>query len=553
MKTLRKYLSGFEKRDNILRSLGVIGWDNYERAMESLLLLGGSILLVGSHGEGKSMLAKRLGAALGVPMAKYDASKSVWEDIIGFPDPAKLMDLDKRGNIIGIPRIETPTSIWGKRLLLIDEINRATPELQSKWLEVILDQTLMGEPTGAKWIISAMNPGYAGTNPLDLALVSRYMYFIQAPSGVRMPDEDILDILSIENTEEIPAVPTWLSKQLQKNNNASTLKIEDTYLGISETTVDKLNEASSKLKAILFIAADALKPVTKRWEAAVNDYIVCVVKSLFNESKQPTDPRRMRMMKNALLSCISLEIPVKDISLNEITAFNVQDLALQVLYMSYPLVAGVDSPTREQLQNTHIKSADLLEDKSSPIYAISIETDPLKKLILLFKYEDRDPILTYKILNSVLTSDGGYNAYVIAYCLFDLYKDGFPLDAQCLSIISNTLSGMFSKFQTPVIIPINSRNDQLNVWNLLTLLSKETFIENSAAQIASIFLGETRGNKNTTTGNFLTEFDTLYKEVLNTFTTVYNQLKEILPYTIKKNNNSSQEEWEEYLGEETTE
>lgn len=72
-----------------------------------------------------------------------------FEDVLGYPNVEKL----KHGIVEYVP---SPVTIWDtKELILIDELNRAVPELQSKWLEVIRSRKIMGFPTQVKWVWSA--------------------------------------------------------------------------------------------------------------------------------------------------------------------------------------------------------------------------------------------------------------------------------------------------------------------------------------------------------------------------------------------------------------
>ena len=519
---LKQYLDEIDKKDNILEGLGIIGWESYERAIEAFLLIGGSILLVGTHGASKSRLAKRLGEALGVSMAKYDASKSVWEDIIGFPDPAKLMNLEYRKENSGLPRIETPTSIWNKRLLLVDEINRSSAELQSKWLEVILDQTVMGESTGTKWILSAMNPGYAGTNPLDLALVSRYMFFIQAPLGVKMSNEELLNIMELENPDEYPALMTWKEGVAEKSDTSSvpSVKVSDDMLSVSQKSIDKFVETSNKLKAILIVAADSYEEVNSRWSNSVNEYVISVAKHLLNEAKFSTDLRRVRMIKNAIIASIALEVPVKGVTPDSISSSAIQSLALQILYMSYPTIALIDGPSREQLHMAHMASVDLLEDRSSPLYKIFQEVNPITKLGLLFNYEDRDPILTYKVLNEVLDNTQGNIAYNVAYSLLDAYRHGLDLDMQAVTIICGRITELLDNSHTHIERSISN-------WNKLKPLPGKTAIEVYACKVA-MGLAYKKLEKSNEYSKYMSELNETYTRVLESITSIHDQLFDML-------------------------
>ena len=134
----------------------------------------------------KTLLSERLAHALGMNSQAYDASKALWEDVIGFPNP-KNLDKEVAGYI------PTEISIWDKDFILIDEISRATVQMQNKWLEVIriMDKNI----ETLKYIFSAMNPlGYAGAVPLDEALVARFAIFAKMPKIDEMDKEDIIKI-----------------------------------------------------------------------------------------------------------------------------------------------------------------------------------------------------------------------------------------------------------------------------------------------------------------------------------------------------------------------
>jgi hypothetical protein len=62
----------------------------------------------------------------------------MFEDVLGYPNVEKL----KQGVVEYVPRKVT---VWDKELILIDELNRAIPELQSKWLD---SHHLAGQFTG---------------------------------------------------------------------------------------------------------------------------------------------------------------------------------------------------------------------------------------------------------------------------------------------------------------------------------------------------------------------------------------------------------------------
>src|SRR3989339_255012 len=115
----------------LLEKLGIYGWsEKDENLLLASLLTGDPLLLIGSHGTAKTQVIYKLAEALGKKFIAYDASKALFEDVLGYPNIQML----KKGQVEYIPSTVT---IWDKEFIVIDELNRALPEMQSKWLEII--------------------------------------------------------------------------------------------------------------------------------------------------------------------------------------------------------------------------------------------------------------------------------------------------------------------------------------------------------------------------------------------------------------------------------
>jgi MoxR-like ATPase len=168
-----------------ITTLGLHGWQRLELPLLCVLVRRGSLLLVGGHGSAKTMLARRLAAAIGLSFRCYDATKVVWEDVLGFIDPASLAQGTAR-------YVDTPLSARGAGLILIDEISRADPAMQSKLLELVFGRTLMGEPLQVlQYVLSAMNPStYLGAGPVDEALLGRFDVIVEVPSFSELSEAD---------------------------------------------------------------------------------------------------------------------------------------------------------------------------------------------------------------------------------------------------------------------------------------------------------------------------------------------------------------------------
>jgi len=107
----------------ILEKLGIYGWkERDENLLLASLLTGDPLLLIGTHGTAKTHTASRIAETIGKTFIAYDSSKALFEDVLGYPNIEKL----KQGVVDYIP---SKVTIWDKEMILIDELNRALPEM----------------------------------------------------------------------------------------------------------------------------------------------------------------------------------------------------------------------------------------------------------------------------------------------------------------------------------------------------------------------------------------------------------------------------------------
>ncbi|SHJ90816.1 AAA domain (dynein-related subfamily) [Desulfatibacillum alkenivorans DSM 16219] len=172
--------------------LGIHGWDEIEPVVLAALASDLSVLFVGDIGGNKTEGAERIARALlgrDIEFRAYEVPTLNFDDLVGFVNPKTLA----KGSLQFVP---TPLSIWPADAVLLDEINRANPFIQSKLHELVRKRTLLGMPTNLKMVFSAVNPPETyNTGYMDLALASRFVC-VPVPNVSAMDEIQIEHILS---------------------------------------------------------------------------------------------------------------------------------------------------------------------------------------------------------------------------------------------------------------------------------------------------------------------------------------------------------------------
>ena len=161
-----------------LRKL-IVGQDEVVRDTIVALLAGGHVLLEGVPGLGKTSLVRALGDALELTFSRIQFTPDLMPaDITG----TTLIQEDEGGRRFHFQ----PGPVFAN-LVLADEVNRATPKVQSALLEAMQERTVTTggatRPLPAPFfVLATQNPiELEGTYPLPEAQLDRFLFKLSVP------------------------------------------------------------------------------------------------------------------------------------------------------------------------------------------------------------------------------------------------------------------------------------------------------------------------------------------------------------------------------------
>lgn len=323
-----------------LEQLGVFGWsERDENLLLASLLTGDPLLLIGNHGCAKTHLGNKIAQALGKKYLVYDASKAMFEDVLGYPNTARLQE----GVVEYVP---SPVTIWDKELIIIDELNRAVPELQSKWLEIIRSRCIMGFPTQVKWVWAAMNPmSYSGTNALDEALIGRFATFLYPPDVLKMEEEDRIRVLTHINGDDAPSLKEW-------THAAET---------VGTVPKEQVKGTGEAIETLLHMAAQRFLQLREQLET-LPTFLARFAALLAQESegKLALDGRRLGFLYRNLLANRAIELAVSESHYGILCSF--KESARHTVLASIPVGLNEDGLNYDEASHKIAVCFDLLSE-----------------------------------------------------------------------------------------------------------------------------------------------------------------------------------------------
>jgi len=267
--------------------------EEQELVILSGLLTGTPCLLVGDIGSAKTTLVRKLGKALHGANPEYtaviyNAAHDNFEDIIGFPNAAKLA----KGKM---EYISDAGTIWGKTLVGVDEINRPKSSTSSKWLDTLQDRTMMGRPTGVKFLYGMMNPlSVEGTNILGQATLGRFASFIWVPRLTEMTSGDRRAVLSCVTDTTLPGYSEW-------STSHEEIKDEVDFKECGQVLIQILEQAAEHY--------EMLKEHGNILKNFLDEFAMAILEEMAEtEEKVVIDGRRSGMLYRQILAVRAVEL-----------------------------------------------------------------------------------------------------------------------------------------------------------------------------------------------------------------------------------------------------
>jgi hypothetical protein len=391
-----------------LETLGIYGWKvETENLLLASLLTGDPVLLVGRHGCAKTHLVCKLAEALQKSFVAYDASKTLFDDVLGYPDIEKM----KQGKIEYLP---SKVTVWDKEMVLIDELNRALPEMQAKYLELIRSRRIMGFPTRVKWVFAAMNPvSYSGTQQLDEALIGRFSIFVYPPDVLEMEEEDRIRVAGQINGDDCPAIAQWLEGEGGRTRPIRTVTDEQTREA-GEFIASILKGASKR-----FCGLREAMPTLAEFLSRFADLLLKETKGEISLDGRRLGFLHRNILANRAVELAKAEAGPKNNGEEPLPGFS--QSARHVLQHSIPVGLNDESVNREEAYHKMEICFDLLsayfdEDAEMTrveiIYELFTTKNLMRKAEILLK-EDLGELAESKAWNDMMESDE--NISLLAY------------------------------------------------------------------------------------------------------------------------------------------
>jgi MoxR-like ATPase len=185
-----------------------VGLDRLVERLILALLTGGHVLLEGPPGVAKTRTVKRFASLLGTDFTRIQATPDLM--------PADLTGTDILQNDGEVRFLPGPLF---NHVVLVDEVNRAPPKVQSALLEAMGERQIttggITRPLEEPFLVAAtQNPlEQEGTYPLPEAQIDRFMFKVELGLPDLEQERHILDLVLSEGSDQPTASNSLLDRE----------------------------------------------------------------------------------------------------------------------------------------------------------------------------------------------------------------------------------------------------------------------------------------------------------------------------------------------------
>jgi hypothetical protein len=379
---------------DILRDLGTYGWDDNEESILAMLFNTDPLLIIGGRGSTKTQTLKRV-STLVLPeeyadewFHAYSAPNDNFEDVIGIFDPEELKNKK-------LDYITSGISIWEKRFVLFGELNRAKPEIQGKYLQVILERKVMGKPTKVTWVCADMNPlGYAGTKVLDQAMADRFSLLLTAPNLYDLKEDDQEAAIQNYGDAAMLGLKQW-DEDLRNKIMYTESFTPQSHARAKEKFADLKKELVSN--GLWYQVYETYRKPAAKYLSQITNLLNTKAKAAAKDSKQDVSTiqetipsgRRMSMMHRSIITRIAIRMAFfegSNLSGEEVAAIASDTFSKSLIHPS----TGMDFNIKDYDTSHLVAKSTLMDVKGYWHYKIETEKNPAKKVAMAILYKKDD-------------------------------------------------------------------------------------------------------------------------------------------------------------------
>lgn len=468
--------------------------DSDETCILASLLSGEPSLFIGPPGTAKTEIIYMIGSALRESSKRqhpanpekwfrfnvYDTSKMNFEDLIGWPNPNAL----KEGKV---SFIESPTTIWDKDMIGLDELNRCAEDRQANLFEIIRNRTCMGSKTNVKFIFSAINPyGDVGTNNLSGAIIDRHLFFLHFAGFDKMDPTQRKKVIERVGSFDSVGIRHWTGATFKFDSDKD---YQDGKLVINNTLADQ----GDRLKDIIKSAAEAYPIICDQLGKSISSLVDTLVSRLSNEKDVKSMPnisgRRAGMIARGIFAYRSVQLGRAKVI--GTTPDNIRNTVYNTIMSCLPV--GIEKPATEDTMTKvkHIigevcsyweKTIDASDSSNSNLlYDIYYNPDPITKLELLLRHNNINNLVMTKAWKDLTENDLEINSILmhLRKALPDIIP-AYVIDKSKEKEIQNfldncsqsiSMSSFAEAFESDFLALLDPKNHKFNVTYVCAVLA----------------------------------------------------------------------------------